>query len=162
MQTGVFEDSRFHGHPVNFTCGDTSFSVRFGYFNDVSTKESNGFLRPEVVYLDFAVIPNTKPFGFCSYAGRRNDGKRPLDFAPFPTERTWAKFHELRKLTHPSSMDNGDIEVSPMPEESTEAEATAEEGEMDSGTDHDDRTMPTMPPEVDRIAHAEDALRSSA
>ena len=76
-------------HPVNFTCGPHSYSIRFGFFNDVKTDTTNGFLNPKVVYLDFAVIPNTIPFGFCSYAFRREDGGRPIEYAPFPTGKLW-------------------------------------------------------------------------
>lgn len=87
--TGLFEDGMMKDHPVNFTCGPNSYSIRFGFFNDVKTKTTSGFLDPKVVYLDFAVIPNTTPFGFCSYASRREDGGRPIDYAPFPTAKLW-------------------------------------------------------------------------
>lgn len=92
-----FEDSRYTGRPVNFTCGEYEFSIRFAYFNDVSTESTNGFLEAQVVYFDFAVIPNSVPFGFCSYSARRIDHDRPLNHAPFPTEATWKKYKSTRK-----------------------------------------------------------------
>lgn len=95
-----FEDSRYTGRPVNFTCGEYEFAIRFGYFNDVSTEATEGFLDAQVVYLDFAVIPNSKPFGFCSYSAQRIDHDRPLDHAPFPTKKTWNKLKAIGSGLH--------------------------------------------------------------
>eukprot|EP00177_Eucheuma_denticulatum_P001181 GFKZ01002137.1.p1 GENE.GFKZ01002137.1~~GFKZ01002137.1.p1 ORF type:complete len:263 (+),score=43.39 GFKZ01002137.1:31-789(+) len=88
----LFEDSTLRQRPINFTCADTRLTIRFAYFNDVSTDATNGILDPNVVYFDFAVYPYTTPFSFCSYAGRRDDAIRPIDAAPFPTTETWAQF----------------------------------------------------------------------
>lgn len=85
----LFEDSTYMQRAINFTCGQHQFSIRFGYFNDVDTAATRGILNPNVMYFDFAVFPYTTPFSYCSYAGRRKDGNRPIDFAPFPTSETW-------------------------------------------------------------------------
>lgn len=93
---------------MNFTCGRHSFSIRYGYFNDVSTKYTNGLLDRSVVYFDFAVIPNTNPFAFCSYSGRRTDGQQPLSVAPFPTRETWEVYVERRGDLAVGSQDPSD------------------------------------------------------
>ncbi|CAN8074896.1 unnamed protein product, partial [Agarophyton chilense] len=92
----AFEDSARSGKPVNMTCGQNTYGVRYGYLNDVKTE--SGFLDERVVYLDFAVIPNTLPFAFCSYAARRSDAQRPAHFAPFPTLPTWSRVRSLNQL----------------------------------------------------------------
>lgn len=125
-----FEHSVYSDHPVNFTCGEYQFSIRYGYFNDVDTKPNNGFLDAKVVYFDFAVIPNSSPFGFCSYSARREDHDRPLNHAPFPTKATWKTFQKRRTWLRKRNSaevpltDNPNIEP-PKPNPSAEDEATA-------------------------------------
>lgn len=102
----IFEDSSLRDVAVNFSCGDTSFSIMYGYFNDVKT--NNGFLDHRIVYFDFAVYPYTQPFSFCSYANRmKEDGWRPLDRAPFPIEADWnmtKKINEKKAVKMPEPM----------------------------------------------------------
>lgn len=61
----------------------------------MSTRGTNGMLRRDVVYLDFAVIPNSHPFSFCSYSTRRKDGLTPLDFHPFPKRKVWRRVQRI-------------------------------------------------------------------
>lgn len=111
----LFEDPTLKQRPINFTCGSTRLTIRFGYFNDVSTDTTNGFLESDVVYFDFAVYPYTSPFSFCSYAGRRDDATRPLDFAPFPTRETWAQFLDHGAIAMPNkTATDDDTLVMPM------------------------------------------------
>lgn len=104
----IFERSSLNGEPVELSCGPRKFAIRYGYFNDVRTE--GGFLKSDVVYFDFAVIPNSEPFAFCSYATRRGDGKRPIFFAPFPSEGTW---EHIKAINEKRSVDSPDASPSP-------------------------------------------------
>lgn len=144
-----FEHSKFSDRPINFTCGSHKFAIRYGYFNDVDTKLNNGFLDANVLYFDFAVIPNSIPFAFCSYSARREDHDRPLDHAPFPTKATWEKLHERRASRLDRNIpavplsDNPDEET-PMPVPSAEEDATP--SPQKSPEDNDE---PEMSPDLD-------------
>lgn len=139
---GVFEDSRITGRPVNFTCGRNKFSIRFGYFNDVSTKHSDGFLDPNVVYFDFAVIPYRKPFAFCSYTTRRTDGRKPLKYAPFPSQDVWDHVSSLEERS--SETDEGLVD------KSLDSTPENEEPSMEPPAHPTPDLVPTIAPDVAR------------
>lgn len=130
--------------PVDLNCGSTKFSIRYGYFNDVKVDTLSHQLDPSVVYFDFAVVPTSTPFSFCSYATRRTDGKRPIDYIPFPTHAAWDTILKQRNGTHeddvPSSPNAEDAtlgETSPTPEHAETATAAESETRLSTriGTD---------------------------
>lgn len=106
---------------VELTCGGFKFSIRYGYFNDVKVDSTSRMLDPSVVYFDFAVVPSTTPFAFCSYATRRTDGNRPIDYVPFPAHGAWNAILRQRNGTKEDDASespslDGD-ESSPAPED---------------------------------------------
>lgn len=130
--------------PVDLNCGSTKFSIRYGYFNDVKVDTSSRQLDPSVVYFDFAVVPSSTPFSFCSYATRRTDGNRPIDYIPFPTHEAWDTILKQRSGTHedeisssPNAEDAALDEISPAPEHSETGTGTESETRLSTlfGTD---------------------------
>lgn len=120
--------------PVDLTCGETKFSIRYGYFNDVKVDPSSRQLDPDVVYFDFAVVPSSTPFSFCSYATRRSDGKRPIDYIPFPLHRDWDAILKQRNETFESD-----------PSASTTAEGTASDATSPAPEQSEPEVRTSMP-----------------
>lgn len=120
--------------PIDLICGTTSFSIRYGYFNDVKVDTTTEQLDASVVYFDFAVVPTSTPFSFCSYATRRSDGNKPIDYVPFPSHDTWDVIKKKRGYSDDDAMStpqptSSSIEdmASPVPNDSTESSTTDEE-----------------------------------
>lgn len=159
----IFERSSLSGDAVNLTCGDTSFAIRYGYLNDV--KAPKGFLDSRVVYFDFAVIPYTEPFAFCSYASRRENGLKPIHFAPFPSIPTWNRvsaINEKRSLDTDAGDDSEQPSGTASGQQQSGQQSGGQSGGQRNGADADAKVTPEaiLPTKSDDSGHDEDTSGS--